>query len=306
MNPGLGIPSRLDRLLRGSPRPLLVAMAVAGILLLGLCDHWSGGELSFSIFYLAPLLLLAWYARPAETYGCALLAALVWMVAEITDRSYQQPLVPYWNMLVRLGFFLLVGNLVLRVKGLLARQRSLAETDSLTGLLNARIFYRRLEDEARRAVRYRRPFTLACLDLDNFKRINDTQGHATGDRLLQTVGGELQRLLRNTDTAARLGGDEFALLLPETGYAEAGEALRKVRRELLTAMHDQEWAVTCSIGAVTFTRVENDLAAMVGAADDLMYQAKRAGKDRLLHRQRGDKEATKRQPGANGADGGGG
>ena len=283
----MGLVSRIDHQLQAWSRPLLTVLAAVLILLLGLLEYHTGTEFSLSIFYLLPLLLLAWYAGAAETYGCALWAALVWMVAETAGRHYQQPLAPYWNALVRSGVFLLVGHLVLWVKGLLARQRALAETDSLTGLLNPRCFYQRLENEAQRAGRYRHPFTLAYLDLDDFKQINDRLGHVAGDRLLQTVAEQLRQQVRSVDVAARLGGDEFALLLPETGFREADEALRKVRRALQTAMHDHQWPVTFSIGVATFCDAGKDLDTLLRAVDDLMYQAKRAGKDRLVHRQLG-------------------
>jgi len=279
---------RINRQLERLSRPWLVAVASLATLFLGLVDYWTGEDLSFSIFYVAPLLLLAWYARREETYSCALLAALVWMAAEVAGRSYYNAWAPFWNALVRFGFFLLVSHLVLRVKDLLHLQQSLAGTDNLTGLANGRIFYQRLGDEAQRAARYGRAFTIAYLDLDNFKQVNDTLGHAAGDQLLQAVARNLKRQVRSIDVTARLGGDEFALLLPETGFSEGSEALQKVQRELLAAMGKGDWPVTFSIGAVTFDGFEDDLDSLVRAADDLMYQAKRGGKNRLVHQLRGD------------------
>ncbi|AMV73949.1 hypothetical protein JCM30471_23720 [Desulfuromonas carbonis] len=279
---------RINRKLERLSRPWLVVVALSATLLLGLINYWTGEELSFSLFYVAPLLLLAWYARREETYSCALLAALVWMAAEVANRSYYNAWAPFWNALVRFGFFLLVSHLVLRVRGLLRLQQALAGTDTLTGLVNGRIFYQRLGDEAQRAARYGRAYTLAYFDLDNFKQVNDSFGHGAGDQLLQAVARNLKRQLRSIDVAARLGGDEFALLLPETGFSAGGEALQKIQRELLSAMGEGDWPVTFSIGAVTFDGFEDDLDSLVRAADDLMYQAKRGGKNRLVHQLRAD------------------
>ena len=108
----------------------------------------------------------------------------------------------------------------------------LALSDDLTGLANRRAFFQRLQQEWGRFERYRRPFALIILDLDEFKQVNDRFGHQMGDRSLQWLAAHLRRCLRQGDMAARLGGDEFALLLPETSAESAGEMLNRLRLEV--------------------------------------------------------------------------
>jgi diguanylate cyclase (GGDEF)-like protein len=119
------------------------------------------------------------------------------------------------------------------------------------------------------------------MDIDNFKIINDRYGHQTGDVLLVWVAKTIRKNLRATDYVARVGGDEFALLLPETG-AEAGQfVLYKLQRMLLDLMQKNNWPVTFSIGAATFVAEPESLDQMIQSADDLMYSAKRNGKNRI-------------------------
>src|SRR5262249_11929226 len=148
----------------------------------------------------------------------------------------------------------------------------------LTGLYGRRAFMVRLEHDLALAQRRARPVTLAYVDLDDFKSVNDSYGHVTGDRVLQTTGRVLGGALRHADTAARLGRDEFALVLPDTDARGAQQVIGNVARDLRAAFEAENLAVTCSIGVVTFARpglaVENALAA----ADALMYDVKRRGK----------------------------
>ncbi len=163
----------------------------------------------------------------------------------------------------------------------LQREKELARTDVLTGLANRRAFYESLQVERSRAARYRRPITLACLDLDNFKRVNDTLGHSVGDELLARVADVLRQTLRLTDTVGRLGGDEFALLLPETDAPSAEALLEKLRGVLRRAMEARKWPVTFSIGAATFLESPPSIEHMIQTADELMYAVKKSGKNRI-------------------------
>jgi diguanylate cyclase (GGDEF)-like protein/PAS domain S-box-containing protein len=161
----------------------------------------------------------------------------------------------------------------------LQREKELARTDMLTGLSNRRAFYEALQMERARAARYGRPITLAYVDLDNFKRVNDTLGHAVGDELLVCVADLLRQTLRLSDTVGRLGGDEFALLLPETSPGSAESLLEKLRKILMDAMQVRSWPVTFSIGAATFLNNPPPLEQMIRAADELMYAVKKSGKN---------------------------
>ena len=157
-----------------------------------------------------------------------------------------------------------------------ARTRSelerLARTDDLTGLLNRRAFMSQLEHELAVASRYGSPLALLLLDLDNFKAINDSHGHSSGDRALQLVGNTLSRCVRTPDTVARLGGDEFAVLLPRTLHVEPHALADRLRLAIATLPLVQP--LRASIGVATLTGNEQD--ALLEEADRLLYEAKGA------------------------------
>jgi diguanylate cyclase (GGDEF)-like protein len=161
--------------------------------------------------------------------------------------------------------------------GRLETARRQANTDSLTGAPNRRALFERLENELRRASRYQRPFTLFMLDLNDFKRINDTYGHPAGDLALQQVAECLRRGLRETDFLARYGGDEFTILLPETDAATA----RSLADRLLERLRDcpldpsgQAGALSVSLGMASFPQDGVTSAGLIIAADRALYEVK--------------------------------
>lgn len=168
-----------------------------------------------------------------------------------------------------------------RLKSLLAKEQDLARIDPLTTVPNRRAFYEALEKERVRSLRYRRPCTIAYLDLDNFKKVNDSLGHAVGDELLVEVAASLKSNLRASDYVGRLGGDEFAILLPETDATAAKLVLHKLRLRLLEEMKNHSWKVTFSIGAATFLDPPASLDVMIRLADETMYAIKAQGKDNV-------------------------
>jgi len=164
-----------------------------------------------------------------------------------------------------------------------ARLFGLATRDHLTGLPHRRVFEERLALELERARRHWRPFVVGLADVDDFKRVNDTLGHAGGDRVLRRVGGALAGLGRGIDVVARYGGEEFALLLPETddeGAAAFGERLRRAVEE---ASAGEAPRVTVSAGLYVVRPEDLDRAPeeLVRRADHALYDAKRAGKNRV-------------------------
>lgn len=158
-----------------------------------------------------------------------------------------------------------------------------ADTDKLTDILNSRGFYTELTNELLRSVRYRHPFSLAYIDVDNFKSINDSKGHAEGDKLLIEVAQCLKVSLRITDSVARLGGDEFACLFPETGQKASKSAFAKASKALDRRMKCYHWPVSFSVGLVTFERIPTDIKEAMRIADDLMYTVKNADKNNISY-----------------------
>jgi diguanylate cyclase (GGDEF)-like protein len=167
-----------------------------------------------------------------------------------------------------------------------ARHYEMATVDSLTRLFLRDYFHRRLEEEHNRARRYGGSFAVLMLDLDDFKEINDRHGHLHGDRYLRALGLAIRSRLRAADLACRYGGDEFCLLLPETDLEGAriiAERLRKTVSRLLVEAEDATLRTTASIGVAVFPQHDSgDLHGLLLRADQALYQAKRAGRDRVV------------------------
>ncbi len=249
------------------------------ILFVGALDVLTGDEISFSLFYLGPISLVTWFVGRNLGVFASILSALIWLVAEISGgRPYSNPIIYGWNSLIRLGFFIVVTLLLSELRKSLENERELSRGDFVTGAVSARFFYELVQMEINRVERYKRPFSIAYLDLDNFKLINDQFGHATGDHALRLVVKTLQRNLRKTDIVARLGGDEFAVLFPDTG-AEVDKAIEKIQACLGETMRENSWPATVSIGVITYNGAPCRVDDLIKAADSLMYAVKSKGKD---------------------------
>ena len=250
---------------------------------LGWLDYVTGYEISFSFFYLIPVFLITWYVSRQSGLGMALLTIIVWATSNrLAGQQYSSEVIRIWNAILRLAFFALTVNLLQIVKATLDRERQLSRTDYLTGAVNSREFHHLLQAEIIRSQRYHHPLSLAYLDLDNFKTINDQFGHQAGDEVLQLFSSTIRNSLRKVDTLARLGGDEFAILLPETDHTAAQGALFKVREAILNQLPPQYSGVTVSIGVVSFTYPPDSPEVMLHHADNLMYQVKSSGKNHVL------------------------
>lgn len=264
----------------------LVTLLCGGLTaIVGLLDDTTGSHISFSLFYLGPIALAAWYTGRNAGTGIATLATLLWLAADYhTHLDAVSGWIPIWNTLVRLGFFLIFVWLLCLLKSKLELEESLADTDPLTGLANRRAFNERLDAETARTRRYKQAFTIAYIDLDNFKYVNDNMGHDVGDQVLLKVGHTIKSGVRTSDIAARFGGDEFACLFPITNHQDAQPVLENLHRRLLQAMQDQQWPITFSIGAITYEALMDNTRDMIKAVDDLMYTVKKSGKNSITHK----------------------
>ncbi len=170
-----------------------------------------------------------------------------------------------------------------------------ARHDALTGLLNRYAFDRRLSAAIASARRTGRPHAAAFVDLDQFKVVNDTSGHAAGDALLVRIGAMLGEILRENDVIARMGGDEFALLLEDTGLDAAHDVAEKIRRRLAReefAWEDRRFRTTASIGVTEVRGEDGDPGTVLRRADVACYLAKEAGRDRVHVYAVGDETST--------------
>lgn len=239
-------------------------------------------EIAFSVFYLVPVIAAAWVG-PAEVAGAVAIAAgLAFPVSDLlAGDDPTASWVPVWNFAVRSGTYVVVAVLTRALRRALEHERRLARVDSLTGALNARSFFELTEREIARSRRNGQPLTIAYLDLDGFKGVNDTFGHVAGDAVLREVAAALSAGIRPNDAVGRLGGDEFALLFPETDAASATNPLNRIRAAVRRYSERTGYEVSASMGAATFPRPPEDVNALVRAADRLLYEAKNAGKDRI-------------------------
>jgi diguanylate cyclase (GGDEF)-like protein len=264
----------------------IVSAGVVQVLVLWIIDYVTGPDFSFVVFYLFPVFLVTWFAGKQAGIAISLMSGIAWFVADmLTATADGSGAIPYLNLVTKLGFFLVVNFTISSLKVSLERERKMARTDYLTRVANSRYFAEIASNEIKRAGRYLHPFTVAYLDIDDFKSVNDRWGHSTGDKLLALVADTMRRNIRATDSIARLGGDEFALLLPETGYDAASVVIQKVHQSLQAAMGRKGWPVTFSIGVVTFRTPPDSVDGMIKVADAFMYSVKHSGKNRIKHRE---------------------
>lgn len=269
------------------PRILILAFAATILIVLGVLDYTTGPDLSFSIFYLLPVSLVAWFFGTTAGTITALFSAAISLEADLyfsrQSGSYN-PLVPYWNAFTRLGILLVVNFILSSLKNALQHERELARTDPVTGIANARSFYELISIELERAQRYKYPLTIVYADIDDFKIINDRYGHRTGDKILCIVAEAIRNNIRSSDILARIGGDEFIMVLPETGYTIAQSAILRVQNNIIDVTQKSGWPITLSIGLVTFITPHQTIEEMIGIADELMYLAKSSGKNNVKHK----------------------
>jgi len=161
----------------------------------------------------------------------------------------------------------------------------LAMTDELTGINNRRAFFKKAKVLYYASQRYSHPLTVLMIDIDDFKFINDTYGHAAGDLVIQKVAGLLQKDLRESDVVGRIGGEEFAITLPETdsdtGYLLA-ERIRKNIQNLTLAHQNWTFKLTVSIGCAENNDISQAFEDLVGLADKALYEAKNQGKNKTV------------------------
>ena len=278
-------------------RNLLLIPMAAALALITLAVYFSGGWQSpLSVFYLFVVVFCASYFST----GVATLCVAVTLLAGLTPQLYAPDL-------SRLVEYLVIqtptyAGLVLACRyALWERTRAQSEQDSarirdleerlwhdasldpLTGLYNRSRFETRFTEEFERARRTSEQFMVLFVDVDDFKLVNDTHGHRTGDEALQLVDDVLQSCSRRIDVVARHGGDEFLVMLPGASLPEAQRFFDRMRdRVAERSEHSLGLGLRLSAGAVQCPGYARDPAALLDAADEAMYRAKRRGKNRLF------------------------
>jgi diguanylate cyclase (GGDEF)-like protein len=220
-------------------------------------------------------------ANPATRFIPIIIQTSARAAAEDARRGAEVGALGYITDPTDLGLLLARARTLLDFKNYLDSCEEAAFTDHLTGLANRRRFERQLAREVARTRRYERPFCLLMLDIDHFKRVNDTHGHETGDEALRRLGNTLQAGTRGIDIAARIGGEEFAIILTETDSRRGLEVAERLREEVKATEIPGAGHVTVSIGLAECTVAFSDVRELFSVADAALYEAKRAGRDRV-------------------------
>ena len=275
----LGLIVRVGEYFAHRPKSRVVMISLLTVVMIGTLDLLTGPDISLSLFYLLPIIFVTWLTGRTAGFALSLLSVCIWVVAD-PRQIYSLTAAGYWNAAINLAFLLILSSTLAEFSVLLEWVR----TDYLTGLANARGFYDLVQKEIDRCKRTGRGFSLAYLDIDNFKSTNDTLGHNAGDSVLRLVGHTLRKSTRKTDSVARIGGDEFMILLCGAAQQSASAAMAKVEEALRTELSRAQWPVTLTIGVATFQHPPDTVEAAVQRADGLMYEGKQMGKNTRNHR----------------------
>jgi diguanylate cyclase (GGDEF)-like protein len=300
LNAGVNAPvcDRLLAALQAAAVALLV-LAVAGQIYWG---TWLGHSMAVAgpaVGMAAGFFALARGFRPARFYliawGVLLLGSVAWAAWSM---GWRLPLsLPPATLTAAAALESVLLSLALadrvatmqRERAVLAqkerRYRRMSVTDELTGLHNARYFWSRLDSEIKHALEMGQPLGLVLLDVDDFKRFNDTHGHQEGDKVLAATGRILMSAVRPTDSPCRYGGEEFALVLPGSGLQALDQVAERVRAALagrpFALENGQLIRVTASLGTAQL-QPGDDAKSLVRRADQALYQAKAGGKNRTV------------------------
>ena len=269
----------------GRRSPLfLSSLAMFGLVFVSFLRCFTPAELQVTFLFLLPISFATWFL--STWVGCLFAAAatIILFFFDLRNPDSAQHSILVSNTVLNLVFFSAVVFIFSEVRTLYDREQELSLHDPLTGLLNHRAFVEKVATENRRLQRHPGSLTLAYIDLDDFKRVNDDRGHAAGNALLLSVAQMMTTTVRSTDFVARLGGDEFAILLPDTNSEAAKSVLTKVQEKLLQQLQEQKHMVTFSIGAVTFARMQDNPSEMIYRADEAMYAVKQRGKNGIEYR----------------------
>jgi diguanylate cyclase (GGDEF)-like protein len=262
------------------PKPSLTLFGLLLVLAIGGLDTLTSYDISLSVLYLLPIILIAWYEGGLPATLLSIFSAITWATSDlVSGHIYSHITVRIWNAITVLGMFLFVAYSITTVKKLFIKEREHADTDDLTGLANIKFFYEQARIEISRSAKYKLPLTLAYIDIDNLRHVNDTLGHIAGDYLLHEVAQIMRSTLRPTDIISRLGGSKFAVLMPETNNENATVIIHKVQKHLLDVVKKNGWPVAFSTGVVTCDGTTYTLDELIAMAEDLMNAARETGKN---------------------------
>ncbi len=263
----------------------ILIMACGLALLIGILRYITGPEYALSLVYLFPVTFVSWYMGTRAGICISAVCTLSWLTADLAMvEQFSGRYIPFMNEAFRLIVFIIIAIVIGKLQFANKTCFQHARTDALTGISNRRKFFECVNSEMDKARRFSHPISILFMDVDNFKAINDSYGHDSGDALLCDVANTLKMNVRIVDTVARLGGDEFGILLPETGVAASYWVATKLQDHLVSLAGDKNWPVAFSMGLATFEQIPDNAEKMVRKADYLMYQAKKDDSNKVCRK----------------------
>lgn len=266
-------------------KPKIIFIGYLLVLALLIIDHITWPSLSFLIFYLIPISLVTWFvSRSAGLFMSFVCAVALFIHDMLMLKMHAYPVVPLWNIMVSACFFLFAVYTLSSLKLVLTKQTELANIDYLTRIANRKFFSEMAHYEMGKALRYHHQVSIAYVDIDDLKKVNDEFGHHAGDTVLKTVAETIRENIRDIDIAARIGGDEFVIFLPETDYKNTDRVIQRIKKKLSDAAQNKNLPINTSIGVITCAYpFLCPLEDIIKAADTLMYKAKKEGKAQIKH-----------------------
>lgn len=259
---------------RRLPRSLLIAATIVAIGVVAALDRTLPPEASLVAFYALPIVGITWYT--SRTVGLTMAVVAVGATTSVQLTRNHTLVLVLWNGLSRFAVYVALVIMVSQVRTLLTRTRWLADIDPLTNLLNRRAFIREFEHHLRQERRADTEVSIAFIDIDHLKTINDTGGHDAGDAVIQRVAVAIEGASRKGDLLARIGGDEFVVCLIDSDGPAADAYARRLIETLKNGTDGNSDSV--SIGIITARTDSTDAETLLSTADRLMYQAKQAGR----------------------------
>jgi two-component system cell cycle response regulator len=240
-----------------------------------------------SLRYDKRVCIIAGLLALGEYIAIVFFAAHHWDLNSATYAPYAYGMFSWSAQISRFIILLTASVLSLSLVARSQKLLKLATTDTLTGLFNRGQVDERFAIELGRARRYGKPLTVAMIDLDHFKALNDAHGHIAGDIVLRTIGSILRNSFRESDTAGRYGGEEFMVILPETGMDAAEQKLESLRKLVAStpfalSPRSEQAHVTISVGLASFPQDGESAGDLFACADERMFEAKRDGRNRVV------------------------
>jgi len=263
-------------------KKLIISFSIITLVLITCFDFISGGRYAFSVFYVIPVAILSWYIGKRYSVPTAVFIGFIEAFIKFKDFSDSSSLYYYYlNTAISCVTFTAISFAITKCKSIFLNEKTLARVDFLTGIPNWKSFTECVDREIERAKREKQTLSIAYIDCDNFKSINDEYGHDEGNKALQIIAKSMKRNIRKIDYVARVGGDEFVMLLVGANAKNAYAIMDKVKKVLNFEMKSNNYAVTFSVGLSTFEHVPSSAEEMIKVSDFLMYEVKNTSKDSI-------------------------